>query len=258
MHDLLLFSVGIIVGVMNAIAGGGMLLGFPVLVATGMPPLIANATTGLIVLPGQLSSAFGYRKYIKKLPPHYLLLTIPCFLGGWLGAHLLRQTSPEQFADIVPWLLFFAVLLFAYQPLFHHYVHKYVHEPRLLRKHVRPLVLIGLGTIPIAMYGGYFGAGFGFIMLAFLGFTRIHSRIHQMNALKNVMAVCIAVAAIITLLGSGLIDWRNGLIMASGGLIGGYAGAVGAQKVSSNIIRITVVAIGLTAAAYLAIHTYYL
>lgn len=255
MHDILLFTVGIVVGVMNAIAGGGMLLGFPVLVATGVSPLMANATTGIVVLPGLLSSSFGYRKYIKKLPPHYIWLTIPCLIGGSIGAYLLRNTSPEGFENIVPWLLILAVLMFAYQPVLHHFVQKYIHQPKALRKRVRPLVLIGLATIPIAIYGGYFGAGFGFIMLAFLGFTKIRNHMHQMNALKCLMAICIASTATLSLLGSGLIDWRHGLVMASGNLIGGYAGAIGSQKVSSHTIRVVVITIGLVAAGYLALHS---
>lgn len=256
MHEALLLTVGIVVGVMNAIAGGGMLLGFPVLVATGMPAITANATTGLIVLPGQLSSAYGYRAYIKRLPPHYLLLTIPCLLGGAVGGAILAQTSSESFSNIVPWLILLAIVLFAYQPWLHHFIHKHLHGSKYIRQRVRPLILIGLATVPLAVYGGYFGAGLGFIMLAFLGFTRVHNHMHQMNALKNLMAACVALGALATLIGSGLIDWRDGSIMALGNLAGGYLGAVGAQKIPSQTIRLAVITIGLAAAGYLAIQSY--
>jgi uncharacterized membrane protein YfcA len=256
MHEALLFTVGIVVGVMNAIAGGGMLLGFPVLVATGMPALTANATTGLIVLPGQLSSAFGYRRYIRRLPPHYLLLTIPCLLGGAVGGTILGQTSPQSFSNLVPWLMLVAIVLFAYQPFLHQFVHKHLHGPTYIRRRVRPLLLIGVATVPLAVYGGYFGAGLGFIMLAFLGFTKVHNHMHQMNALKNLMAACVALGALAALLGSGLIDWRDGSIMAIGNLLGGYFGALGAQKVPSHALRFGVIMIGLAAAGYLATQSY--
>ena len=108
---------------------------------------------------------------------------------------------------------------------------------------------------PLSIYGGYFGAGFGFIMLAFLGFTKIHE-IHQMNALKNLMAVCIAAASIVCLFSAHLINWRQGLVMGSGNLIGGYVGALGAQKFSSHAIRIIVIIIGVSTAVYLVVRNY--
>ncbi|MGH7241275.1 MAG: sulfite exporter TauE/SafE family protein, partial [Candidatus Saccharimonadales bacterium] len=121
LKDILLLGTGFIVGAMNAIAGGGMLLGFPVLLAIGMPALTANATTYLIVLPGNLAAAIGYRKYLQRVPRHYLLLLIPTVLGGALGTYFLRHTAPGDFAKIVPLLIVFAVALFAYQPFLYKY-----------------------------------------------------------------------------------------------------------------------------------------
>lgn len=255
-HDIILLAVGILVGAMNAIAGGGMLIGFPVLLAVGLPPIVANATTGLIVLPGNLAALVGYRKYLRRVPPVYLWLVVPVIFGAAIGTVLLRNTSSRVFANIVPELIILAVALFALQPFLYGYLHKNIHTPPKLRRYVRPLLLTGLAILPVAVYGGYFGAGFGFIMLSFLGFTGLHEHIHRMNALKTVMTTGVAITALVTLWTSGLIDWHHGLVMAAGNLVGGYYGAVGTQKVSSHVIRIFIVAVGLVTATYLALRTY--
>lgn len=255
LQELVLFLVGIVVGVMNAIAGGGMLIGFPVLLATGMPALIANATGNLVILPGQISSAYGYRAFLRKIPRSYLLLFIPCSLGTAIGATILRRTPSSNFEHYVPGLLLFAVVLFAFQPLLHRHVHRHINGPKKHRQSLKPVLLLCAAMLPLSMYGGYFGAGFGFIMLAFLGFTKLHE-IHQINALKNLMAVTIAGSSIIVLFGAHLIDWRQGAIMGTGNLIGGYLGATGAQKFSSHAIRIVVIVVGLCTATYLIFRNY--
>lgn len=256
MHDIILFLVGIVVGAMNAIAGGGMLLGFPVLLATGMPALAANATSYLVVQPGNIAAAFGYRKYLKRVPRNYLLLLIPAVAGGAFGSFLLRHTSPDNFEKFVPWLILFAVALFAYQPFLYKYLHDHLHGAARLRRRVKPLVVVGLAMIPLSVYGGYFGAGFGFIMLSFLGFTHLHDHIHRMNALKNISVIFLTFTSLVCLSGAHLIDWRHGLVMAGGNLIGGYSGSVGAQKVPSHVLRIAVIIIGLGAATYLGLRSY--
>src|SRR5690606_19452406 len=101
----------LLVGTMNSIAGGGMLLGFPALLAAGLSPISANVTGSLVTLPGQLTSAFGYRSYLRKLPRRFLLLLIPVFFGSIAGALLLRNTSSAKFDELVPALIFFAVIL---------------------------------------------------------------------------------------------------------------------------------------------------
>lgn len=256
LKDIILFLVGAIVGGMNAVAGGGMLLGFPVLLATGMPALTANATTYLIVQPGNLAAAIGYRKYLHRIPRRYLLLLIPAVLGGIIGTSLLRHTDPGSFAKFVPLLILFAVILFAFQPFLYKYLHDHVHGSAKVRRRIRPLVIVGLAMFPLSIYGGYFGAGFGFIMLSFLSFTHLHDHIHRMNALKNICVIFLTGASLACLLGSHLIDWRHGLVMASGNLIGGYAGAVGAQKVSTHALRIFIIAVGIVAVVYLGLRSY--
>ena len=250
--DLLLLLTGIVVGTMNAIAGGGMLLGFPVLLAIGLPALVANATSNIIILPGQLESAYGYRAYLKQVPRVYLWLLPPCAIGAAVGAYILRHTSSNSFEELVPGLILFAVVLFAFQPLLHFHLHKQLKTRKVDN---RPLLYIGLALLPLAIYGGYFGAGFGFVILAFLGFTSLHD-VHKMNALKNLAASTMAVVSIIVLLSAHLIDWRHGLVMAAGTTIGGYFGARLAQRLPSHTIRVIVITIGLVTAVYLFLRQY--
>ncbi|HET7320495.1 MAG TPA: sulfite exporter TauE/SafE family protein [Candidatus Saccharimonadales bacterium] len=252
MVDVGLFLVGIIVGVMNAIAGGGMLVGFPVLLAAGLPALAANVTANIVVLPTQLSSALGYWKYLRKLPRHYLWLLVPCIVGATIGALVLRNTSSTRFNEIVPGLILVAVALFAFQPIIKLHLDRIATTKNIS---TRPLLYIAVLLLPMSVYGGYFGAGFGFVMLALLSFSNLRD-MHQMNGLKNLAAVGIAAASIACLFNTGLIDWHRGLVMAAGGTVGGYGGSRIAQKVSSRGLRITVIVIGTVTTLYLALRTY--
>lgn len=251
MSEFILFFTGIVVGLMNAIAGGGLLIGFPIMLAVGMPPLVANITGHLVVLPGTLSASYSYRKYLKRINKLYAILLIPIIIGGAIGALLLRNTSAEQFREIVPVLVFAAVILFIMQPLIHLHLNRHI---RGQLRGILPLMFIGLALLPVAIYGGYFGAGFGFIMLAFLGFTKLHE-IHQMTGLKNLAGLCLSVVSLIFLYPTHLINWRYGVIMSIGGAIGSYYGANFSQKISSHSLRIIVVAIGICTASYLAFHS---
>ncbi|MFO0781777.1 MAG: sulfite exporter TauE/SafE family protein [Candidatus Saccharimonadales bacterium] len=256
MTEIILFIVGMLVGVMNAIAGGGMLIGFPIMLGVGIPPIVANATTNIVTLPGNLAATYGYRKYLRKVPAKYLLLLIPVAVGGAIGATALKHTSPEKFEGLVPVLILIAVVLFAFQPLIYSQLHKHLHGPKQLQRAIKPLVIVGIAMLPVSIYGGFFGAGFGFIMLAFLSFTHLHEHMHRMNALKSVTTTCLALVSLLCLAGAGLIDWKHGLVMGAGSALGGYWGAHASQRVSSHTIRIVVVAIGFSAASYLAYKVY--
>ncbi|HVW23098.1 MAG TPA: sulfite exporter TauE/SafE family protein [Candidatus Saccharimonadales bacterium] len=252
MHELILFLVGLVVGVMNSIAGGGMLLGYPIMLAVGMSPLVANVTANVVLLPGQISAVFGYRRYLRKTPRRYLLLLVPCVLGAAIGAFVLRHVTGDQFAHLIPGLILFAVLLFAFQPYIHFHLHR--HMTRRSRNH-RTLIYISLALLPVATYAGFFGVGFGFIMLAFLSFTSLKD-VHKMNALKNFAGSFITAVNITVLFSTHLINWRLGLFMAAGNAIGGYSGARVSQRVSSHAIRLVVIAVGVCAALYLGFKNY--
>lgn len=250
--DIVLLLAGFVVGAMNAIAGGGMLIGFPVLVALGLPPLVANATGNVVTAPGQLASAIGYWKYLKRVPLRYALFLLPVTAGATVGALTLRLTSQHDFARIVPGLVLFGVALFAFQPLLHFHLHRHV---KGVKRNWWPMVLLGLALLPLSFYGGYFGAGYGFIMLGLLGFTNMPDT-HMINAMKNVSAIFVSSTSVVCLYSAGLIDWRTGLVMAVGTVTGGYLGARGAQKVSSHWLRLCIICIGLSAVVYLYLHKY--
>lgn len=250
--DIFLFAVGIISGAMNAIAGGGMLLGFPALLAAGLSALSANATGNIVVLPGQLASAFGYRKFLRTVPKQYALLLVPCAVGAAAGAYILRHTSGQQFETLVPWLILAAVALFAFQPLLHSHLHRHLHSRAKSR---RTLLIIAAALLPVAVYGGYFGPGFGFVVLAFLGFTSLKS-INQMNAMKNLAGALIGLVSLIVLVPGSFMNWHAGLVMAAGSTVGGYGGARLAQKVPGRMIRLAIIAIGCVTAAYIALRRY--
>ncbi|HUB93769.1 MAG TPA: sulfite exporter TauE/SafE family protein [Verrucomicrobiae bacterium] len=251
-HDIILLVAGFIVGGMNAIAGGGMLIGFPVLIALGVPALYANATANIVTLPGQLASAFGYRHYIRRVPRRYALLILPVIVGAIGGAITLRHTSAGKFADMVPVLLLFGIILFTIQPVLHFHLHEHVKGRRTAWW---PMVLLGLATIPLSFYGGYFGAGYGFMMLAFLGLTNMPDA-HMMNGMKNVAATFVAATSIVCLYSAHFIHWHTGLVMAAGSLIGGYTGARYAVTLSSQRLRLAIIALGAVAIIYLALRVY--
>ncbi len=249
MVTLGLFLACLLAGMVNAVAGGGIMVVFPALLAAGFPPIIANATSNLISWPGALSSAYGYRDHLRKLPPKYLLLLIPCFGGALLGSYLLTKTDSNQFTELVPYLVLLAVLLFIFQPFLHR------HLAKNLRIHrSAPIIAVGLALIPMAIYGGYFGAGFGFLMLAFLSFTRIHD-IHQINGLKNLASATITIVCTIYLGITGLIDWRYAPVMIVGSLIGGYLGARWAQHLKPAIVHSFIIVLGVVVTITLFIKT---
>lgn len=252
MQDILLFGAGLLVGAMNAVAGGGMLVGFPILLAVGMPALAANVTSSVVAAPGSLSSAYGYRKYIRKVPKRYLFLIVPCVIGALSGATILRNTSSDRFQEIVPGLVLLAVVLFAFQPYLHFRLHNHLKGKA---KGYQTLLLVGLALLPVAVYGGYFGAGFGFIMLAFLGFTKLRD-VHKMNGLKNLAGASVSISSFAVLYSTHLINWHYGLVMAAGGMIGGYYGSVLSQKVSTHTVRFFVIFMGLATATYLGFRSY--
>lgn len=250
MTDILLFLVGIAVGAMNSIAGGGMLLGYPAMLAVGISPLVASATSHIVVVPGQIGAIIGYKKYLRKISKLYFVMIIPCIIGAIIGASLLTRTSPDKFESMVPFLLFVAVALFIIQPFLHFH---FLGHLRSKNKRILPLVFMCLAIFPLAIYGGYFGVGFGFVMLSFLSFTKLHD-IHKINALKNVATLCIGLTSAVILSSTGLIDWQEGLVMAAGCAIGGYGGAHLAQRFSSHAIRVAVIAVGIISVCYIAIN----
>jgi uncharacterized protein len=248
-HTLLLLITGIAGGMINSIAGGGGIIMFPALLAAGLAPIVASATASLVVLPGSATSAYGYKKELKKVPKNYLWLTIPCLMGAFIGANILIRTDPLKFEKLVPWLVLSAVILLATQSKIHHWLSKQS-KKRKIEWHTMPLIYIA--TFILAIYGGFFGVGFGLMMLALLGFTKLHN-VYQMNGLKNLCGISMAIVSIAYFSHAGLINYQAGLVMATGTAIGGLSGAKLAHKVSAHIVHNTTVVIGFIIAIILII-----
>ena len=244
-------------GVMNAIAGGGTLLTFPALIGLGIPPIVANATSTVALWPASLSSMWGYRRELEGAVPWALGFAIPSLAGGITGAVLLLYTPPSRFSMLVPWLVLGATGLFIVQ------------GPVMAR--VRRRDAVAAGTIPttdaaltasfppkailffqflVAIYGGYFGAGAGILMLAALGFMGLRN-IHRMNGLKSWGGLCMNAVAALLFAFSSLVDWPVALAMALGATLGGYFGSRVAQRVGQQAVRLAIIAIGFGSGVWL-------
>lgn len=238
-------------GAVNAIAGGGTLLTFPALVALGIPALTANATSTVALWPGALSSMWGYRGELRGARSWALALTLPSVLGGAAGAWLLLRTPPDRFARIVPFLVLGATLLFLAQGrLMRRLRERKGVSPEAVDGDPRMAPAMLVAQFAIGVYGGYFGAGIGILMLAGLGMMGF-TNIHRMNGLKNWGAVCMNVVAAAIFAFSGIVSWPVAAAIAAGGLLGGYAGARVAQRVGQQRVRRAIVAIGLASFLFL-------
>lgn len=236
---------------MNSIAGGGTLVTFPALIALGVPPINANATSTVALWPGAAGSMWGYRSELRGSSAWALGFALPSLLGGGLGAWLLLQTPPEQFSAIVPWLVLGATCLFvAQERLLARFQLKKGSTPdanagsdAALTSRRAPWSVLFYQFL-VSIYGGYFGAGVGILMLAALGFMGL-SNIHRMNGLKNWGGLCMNAVAAAMFAFSSLVSWRVALAMAGGAICGGYLGSRTAQRVPQRLVRGSIVAIGL-------------
>lgn len=236
-----LFAAAVLAGAMNAIAGGGTILTFPALIAFGMPSIQANATSTLALLVGIIGSLYGYRSHLPAAKPWLKTFAPVSIVGGLLGAWLLTITRPEVFDRLVPFLIFFATVLFLSNDLFRRFAGAGAAggSPAI----PGGIVAAGLLQFGVAVYGGYFGAGIGILMLATLGLIGLH-HIHEMNAIKTVLSALINVVASVYFVWAGLIVWPEAVVMTLGATVGYYAGAHGAQRISQKQVRLLVAGIG--------------
>ena len=238
-----LLSAACAAGMINAVAGGGTLVTFPVLILFGVPPVIANATSTLSLVVGTAGSIYGFRANIREVS-HWFKTFIPVSLvGGWLGSFLLTHGKESTFSHLVPYLILFATLLFMIQGFVRRRV---AHQALVGTPHAvaRTHVLIAMiFQFFVSVYGGYFGAGIGILMLASLGFLGF-TDIHRMNTLKNVLGSLINVVAALWFTVSGLINWPVMGIMTVGAVAGYYLGATYSQRLSQEKARYLITIIG--------------
>jgi uncharacterized membrane protein YfcA len=239
----------LVAGVMNSVAGGGTLLTFPSLIAAGLTPLAANATSTVALLPAALSSMHGYRGELAGARRWALALTLPSVVGGGVGAALLLHTSDATFERVVPWLVIGATALFLLQRPLLRWVGGHQAGTGTAESH-GPSPAMRVLQLGVGVYGGYFGAGVGILTLALLGFMRF-ANIHRMNGLKNWSGFAMNLVAAAMFAFSGIVDWPVALSMAVGSIVGGYVGARGAQRLPQGLVRAAVAVIGLGSGGWL-------
>ena len=234
------FVAAFLAGAINSVAGGGTLVSFPALIWLGLNSVTANATSTVAIWPGTLGSFWGYRRELRVAEPRFRVLIVPSLIGGLLGALLLRWTPAAIFDRLVPFLILFATLLFMAQEAVQRLLKTGDAEAR---RSVRWLVGAVFFQFAVGVYGGYFGAGIGILMLAALSILGLKD-IHEMNSLKVVFGGSINGIAAIYFIWAGMVYWPDVVIMAVGAIVGGYGGAGLARKLGRTAVRRIVIAIG--------------
>ncbi len=243
---ILIFAAGLWAGVQNALAGGGSFVTLPALILSGLDARAANIASTLALFPGQVTTGWVGRKSVSGVAGlSFRTLMLISLGGGAVGAALLLSTPPSFFALMVPWLVLFATGLFAYGSFFR--------RPEAVARGLSPRIA---GTLQflIAIYGGYFGGGIGFLMLAALTAAGLAVRIA--GASKNVLASVINAAAVVIFLFTPGIPWMRVAILAVGAVIGGYGGAQLLRWVDERLIRGFVVVLGLCLTVGLFVRQY--
>lgn len=236
---ILLFVAGFLSGVVNAVAGGGTFLTFGALTLAGLPPISANATSSITQFPGYITSTLAYFDEMKSMWRGALALAAISALGSLAGALTLLALDNPSFRALVPWLLLAATALFAAGPWL---------KPRHTSTVTGPF---GGGFIQFvtAIYGGFFGAGMGIMMLATLALSQ-GGDYHRLNALKNLLSIVIAAVAIVVFVSGGVIGWLAALVTIPGVALGGWTGVWFAKRVPQIAVRLFVIAIGLFLTVY--------
>lgn len=241
-----MFTAALVAGAINAVAGGGTLVSFPALVWALGDAVTANATSTVALLPGSLSSAVAYRSDMGGAGRWLAWLSGPSLAGGLLGAWLLLATPASAFSRVVPYLVFGATLLRALSgPINRWLMHP--HGEQRSKAWWAGAMVFQFG---VAVYGGYFGAGIGLLMLAALGLLGL-TDIHKMNGLKCLLNLGINGVAAIYFVLAGKVVWPEAAVMTVAAIVGGYLGAAGAKKLGKKFVNAAVLAIGVASGLWL-------
>lgn len=242
---LAVFAAGIGAGAINTIVGSGTLITFPVLLATGLPPITANVSNALGLVPGSISGAIGYRRELKGQTRRVLRLGAAALVGGLVGAILLLALPSEAFDAIVPVLIGLALLLVLFQP-------RIAAAVRRRRERTGgeahpdggPALLVGLTLA--SMYGGYFGAAQGVLYLSLMGLL-LHDDLQRINAVKNILGALVNGVAAVFFLSVAEFDWTAVLLIAVGSTLGGQIGAKVGRRLKPAVLRGVIIAVGIVA-----------
>jgi uncharacterized protein len=231
----LLASAGVIGGIVNAIAGGATLITFPAMLAAGLPPLIANASNAVAVIPGHLTAALADRHQLPTLDRGLVVMISTAIIGGASGAVLLLVTPERLFATLVPALIGLATLIFA--------LGRHLKSVLSQHSHTQGNFLRSALLLPVAVYGGYFGAGLGVMLLALLTLTSTQD-IRAINALKNLLATAVSFATLAIFIAQNVIRWPETLVMLVGAVCGGMLGGELIAILPQPVVRVAITAIG--------------
>ena len=228
-------------GAINAVAGGGTLLTFPTLLAFGTSPVVANATSTLALVLGTSGGMFGNRQHLPAIRPWLGRFLPVSVAGGLIGSALLTHTSNRVFGKLVPFLILFATVLFLAQGVFRRFAGARLETPG----EPRPAAVRGAVFFQflVSIYGGYFGAGIGILMLATLGFIGMRN-IYEMNTLKTLLGSLLNLVAAVWFIGAGLIDWPRAGVMTVGAVAGYYLGAYYSNRIPAAAVRQLITTIG--------------
>jgi uncharacterized membrane protein YfcA len=238
---LIYLAAGFAGGAVNASAGGAKLFVFPLLLASGLSPLAANVTAAVGLWPATLPAIWVWRHTLLADSRRLARQALPAIAGGLTGALLLVSSSNDAFVSVIPLLLGIAVAAIILGPRL----------SDLLRRALPPRALATMAGVLMfltGVYGGYFGAGMGFMLIAVLT-AASGLAIHEANAAKNLMAVALSTTAVVPLMFSGLVDWNAALLVLAGGLAGGYAGGHLTRVIPARALRIGVAVIGVALTA---------
>jgi hypothetical protein len=225
-------------GAMNSVAGGGTFFSFPALLAAGVPPVAANASNSVALWPASLSGAWAYRTELARYKRYLIPMGIVSFVGGIGGGLLLLATRDATFSKLIPWLLLFATLLFAFSGR----ISALLRGAHSAKPANSPASLAGHAVVSV--YGGFFGAGMGILMLASLAMAG-HDDVHEINAIKNLLSAIIYSVTVLTFIAAGAVSWPHTLVMLATATLGGYWGASVARKIPALWLRRFIIAVGI-------------
>ena len=242
-HLILLLAAAFVAGALNAVAGGGSFLTLPALVFVGMPPVVANATGTVALLPGYVSGALGFREDLQA-PPGLSLrtLTVLSLVGGAIGAALLLVTDDKTFSKVVPWLLLLATVLFALGPILLRRLKGSAGEGTQGAR--ASAGKSAAGMLAVSIYGGYFNGGLGILLLALFGLLG-QTKLNAMNGMKNVVSALLTAIAVAIYAWGGVVAWPQALVMMVAATAGGYFGARLARRIPAPLMRAGIVLTGL-------------
>jgi uncharacterized protein len=241
---LFLAAAGFGAGLVNGVAGGGSMLSFPALLAVGVPALAANVTSTVGIWPGYLGGVAGFRRLIAAQRDRLRPLTVVALAGAVAGAALLLVTSEDAFDAVAPWLVLAAIGLFAAQPLLARRL--VAHGPAAADGRRRQTAVRLGGVFAASVYGAYFGAGLGVLLLAVLGAT-LPGRLTDLNGIRTVLALVVNSIAVVVFAAAAPVEWAAAGTMAATSLAGGYVGARTAARMPVPVFRGVVVALGVAA-----------